>query len=299
MTTAPRVLASGFRFLEGPRWHAGAVWVSDMHDDKVMAFSEQGELLQVIEVPGPSGLGWLPDGSLVVAATKERTIYRHTASGLQVHADLTGIGIVDHEINDLWTDDVGRCFVGEFGVHVHEWMHDHIPENLDENSLNQIATAPFPNAAVFVVEPDGMVAVAAEEMRFPNGAVVTDQNSRFVVAETFGLRMSEFDLADGVLSNRRIWDIGFAPDGIAEPDADGNFWVANPLGGSAVLVAPGGQHLATIQAERGVYACALGGHDGHTLFLCTSTTADPAVSGEMWDARLESVRVETGLARTS
>ena len=295
-TTTPRVIADGFTFLECPRWHDGMLWVSDMHADKVFAITEAGAVQVVVDVPGgPGELGWLPDGSLVVVATRQRRVMRVGPGGLCVHADLRNIGATGHQLNDMCVDADGRCYIGEFGVDIHAWMNQNFPRVAAEGIgvLGQIAV---PEGSVFVTHADGSINPDTQRLRFPNGSIVSRDRTKFIVAETLGLRLSCFDLAQGRLGRREIWDLGFTPDGISEADREGCIWIADPIGRAVRRVAPGGKTVAVIENERRVYACALGGSGGHSLFLCTSSVSDPRKTAALRDSRLEVVRVEFGLA---
>jgi sugar lactone lactonase YvrE len=290
--TGVRTLAEGFAFLECPRWHDGLLWVSDMHRDQVVAINLAGEVEKLIEIPGrPGGLGWLPDGSLLVVATLDRKILRLDGDALTVHSDLTSIGVTDHELNDMTVDALGRCFVGEFGVDVHEWSALNMPR-VEHEGLDVLGEVPLPEAAVFIVEPDGTPRVAAGGLRFPNGSAVSAALDRYVVAESFGLRLSEYDIANGALSSRRIHDLGFVPDGISQMDAEGAVWVSDPFYKAARRVDPSGRITDSVQFDSIVYACELGGAEGRTLFACLASSANPAETIHLLDSHIAIAKVD-------
>ena len=212
-----------------------------------------------------------------------------------MHADLSNIGVVEYPLNDMWVDADGRCYVGEFGVDIHAWINENFPRVAIEG-IGVLGKIGVPEGSVFVIERDGRVRQAVQGFRFPNGSIVSRDGTKFIVAETLGLRLSSFDLTKGHLSRREMWDLGFTPDGMSEADCDGCVWVADPLGGAVHRVAPGGRTVEVIENERRVYACALGGSDGKTLFLCTSSTGEPHKTVELRDSRLEVARVRVGLA---
>jgi sugar lactone lactonase YvrE len=254
-------------FFEGPRWHEGTWWISDFYRRTVSRVTDDGAETVVVEVAQqPSGLGWLPDGSLVVVSMKDRRVLRYADGSLTTYADLT-----EHcggHLNDLVVDAHGHVFVGDFGF--------------DLMGGGDAATASLKR-----IDPDGTVSVAAEGLQFPNGAVITPDGGTLVVGETLGNRYTAFDLgADGSLTNRRVWaslgpevtgtsvdevlgQLVVAPDGCAL-DAEGRIWAADAVGSRVVRVAEGGAILDEVAAPSGlgVYACMLGGDDGRTLLMC-------------------------------
>ena len=261
-------LLTGGSFFEGPRWHEGSWWVSDFYRGTVSRVSSTGEETVVLEVPTqPSGLGWLPDGSLVVVSMTDQRLLRWDGSTTTTYAALAphcgGL------LNDLVVDAAGRVFVGDFGFDL------------------MAGGAPRPGS-LKRVDPDGTVSVVAEDLLFPNGMVIPADGGTLLVGETLGNRYTAFDLSssDGALSNRRTWaefgpapsgatldevlgQLVIAPDGCAG-DAEGHVWSADAVGGRVVRVAPGGEVVGQVPAPDGlgVFACALGGEDGRTLLLC-------------------------------
>ncbi len=243
-----------------------------MHGRQVMTVGLDGRSEVVAEVPNrPSGLGWLPSGELLVVSMSDRKLLRLEKGGLAEHADLSGVA--DHECNDMVVDRHGRAYVGHFGF-------DHF------------AHGDFRPASIIAVEPDGEVRIAASDLMFPNGTVITDDGRTLIVAESYGWRLTAFDVeADGSLSGRRLWaDIGMAPDGICL-DREGCVWVASPTGRTFVRFAEGGSLLQRIDVGRRAIACMLGGADGRTLFMLTSDTIEAARSTSLMSARIETVRV--------
>lgn len=286
----------GLSFLEGPRWHGGRIWVSDFYTHRVLSAAEDGSDLRTeADVPNqPSGTGWLPDGRMLVVSMRDRTIQRRENDGRLVrHADLSGH--TDWVLNDMIVDDRGRAWVGSFG-------------------FDLMAGEPSSPAPMMRVDPDGTVEVVSEPLHFPNGPAIVD-GSTLVVAETFGNRMSAFDIAaDGTLSERRDWavfgpapsgrDVGeaieqvsVAPDGISVADAEGAIWVADARGRRAVRVRPGGEIIDAVDTgEVNCYACALGGADGRTLFLCTAPNFFEHERRDTREASLLSARVDVPAA---
>jgi sugar lactone lactonase YvrE len=260
-------LLEGGGFFEGPRWRDGTWWVSDFYRHQVSRVAPDGTETVVVEVPAqPSGLGWLPDGSLVISSMKDHKVLRYANGELSTLADVS-----EHcggHLNDLIVDANGHTFVGNFG-------------------FDLMANADPADAPLVRVDPDGSVTVAAEDLRFPNGTVITPDGTTLIVGETTGNRYTAFDLApDGTLSNRRVWaelgalptpgtfeeglaQITVAPDGCTL-DTEGHIWCADALGNRALRIAPGGAIVEEIPGPDGlgVYACQLGGDDGTTLLLC-------------------------------
>ncbi|AWK76544.1 gluconolactonase (plasmid) [Rhodococcus oxybenzonivorans] len=262
-------LLDGGTFFEGPRWHEGAWYTSDLYTHRVLRVDTDGTTTEMGYAPNqPSGIGWLPDGTMLVVSMKDSRVLRRDRDGtLQLHGDLA-----PHTVgyaNDMVVDQRGRAFVGTFGFDLFG------------------GGTPAPGA-VSRVDPDGTVTVVAEDLRFPNGMVVTPDGKTLIVAETFGARFTAFTIGeDGALHDRRVWgQVGkepsyesietivqtdFAPDGCAL-DAEGHIWVADALYGRAVRVAPGGAIVDEVKAPNGLglYSCTLGGPDGRTLLVCTA-----------------------------
>lgn len=287
MTTAT-VLLEGLAFGEGPRWRDGRLWFSDFYRHAVYTVTEDGTETKVVDVPTqPSGLGWLPDGRLLISSMTDRKVLRLEADGsLAEHADLSGLA--GFHVNDLLADASGRAYVGNFGYDLHGDMHTRdIPTILADASAG--------NTVLSLVAPDGTVSVAAEDVRFPNGMVLLDEGRTLVLAETLRLQLTAFDVAhDGGLSNRRVWASTApqmtAPDGICA-DPQGGIWVAPALAPTVLRYAEGGTVTATVETSQPVFACALGGGDGRTLFAMTAPESDPAVVDGKALGKIEVARV--------
>ena len=275
MTTVAEVVASGIYFGEGPRWRDGRLWFSDFFAHAVKAMTPDGSIEEVCSVPNrPSGLGWLPDGRLLVVSMTDRRVLRREHDGRLVeHADLSGIATF--HCNDMVVDAVGRAYVGNFAFDLDEILErDGVPALLAEPGP--------PRAKLARVDPDGSVHVAADDLKFPNGSVLTPDGGTLIVAETLGLRLTAFTVAgDGLLSGRRVWaDLGGrAPDGICL-DAANRVWVANPLAPECFLVAEGGAILDTVDTGEPCYACMLGGDDGRTLYCLTAPSSVAHLAAE-------------------
>jgi sugar lactone lactonase YvrE len=263
-------LLSGGDFFEGPRWRDGRWWVSDFYRHSVQTVTPEGETEEILTVDEqPSGLGWMPDGSLLLVSMKDKRVLRRSADGeVTEHADIS-----EHcggNANDMVVSADGHAYVGNFGFDLMNFA-DPEPANLVH------------------VAPDGAASVAAEELLFPNGSVITPDGKTLIVGETAGSRYTAFDVQpDGSLEGRRVWaqvaeapEIGplaetlpkleFGPDGCTL-DAEGRIWSADSVGGRCALIAEGGEIVEEIRAPEGFgyFACALGGADGRTLLICSA-----------------------------
>jgi sugar lactone lactonase YvrE len=272
--TEPTVLLDHLLFPEGPRWHDGRLFFSDMHDRRVVAVDPAGRAETVVAVPQkPSGLGWLPDGRLLVVSMEDRHLMVFDGNRLAPVADLSKLATF--HCNDMVVDRSGRAFVGNFGSDLH-------------------GGAPPKKACLISVEPDGTARLAAEDLAFPNGMVITPDGRTLIVAESMAQRLTAFELAaDGSLRSRRVFaDLEKAiPDGICL-DAEGCVWIASPFGRRCIRVREGGAVVDEIPlAERDAFACMLGGDDRRTLFICAANTSDPEKATAERAGRIEMVRV--------
>jgi sugar lactone lactonase YvrE len=246
-----------------------------MHGHEVVAMTPGGARRTVYSHDGPvSGLGWLPDGRLLIVSMTDRRLLRLESGGEAVtHADLSAVAT--HNANDMVVDAKGRAYVGNFGFLF---------------PAGQPKTTKLARA-----DPDGSVSVAAEDLMFPNGAVITPDGGTLIVGESFAGRLTAFDVAaDGSLANRRVWaqlDGGAVPDGICL-DAEGAIWVASPTTNETLRVCEGGEVTRRIKAERGVFACMLGGEDRRTLYLLTALGSDPEKCRAQRNGRIEAIHVD-------
>lgn len=267
-------LMGGLTFPEGPRWRDGKLWFSDFFSHRVYTVDLEGRSETVVEVPRqPSGLGWTPDGTLLIVSMLDRSLMALEGDSLRLVADLSAFAT--GPCNDMVVDAEGRAYVGNFGYDRHKGEAER-------------------SAQLVRVDPDGTAVLAADDLMFPNGAIITPDGKTMVIAETFGNRLTAFDIAsDGALENRRVFaeleDI--KPDGICL-DAEGAIWTASPWSNQVVRVFEGGRIERSISTgERLPLACMLGGADRRTLFICTSTGTGPAM-GEKKDGKIEVVRVD-------
>ena len=283
--TQAHTLTDGLYFGEGPRWHNGRLWFSDFYDHAVKSMDTAGRVsIEHRFEDQPSGLGWLPDGRLLVVSMRALKVLRQEGRGFVEHADLSGLA--RHMCNDMVVDGNGRAWVGNFGFD--------LDAELSRRGVASVV-AEHPSTNLVRVDPDGSVHLAAREMHFPNGTVVTPDGKTLVVGETLASCLTAFDiLADGSLANRREWAaLGQrAPDGICL-DADGNIWVANAVAPECVLIAPGGEVLQVVATSQNCYACMLGGDDGRDLYAVTALTSHHDVAAVERTGKIETARVKT------
>lgn len=278
MTTTHLVpVLDGLAFAEGPRWHEGRLWFSDMHQHRVMALDPgTAESEVIVEVPGrPSGLGWRPDGVLLIVSMVDRRLLAFDGGSLSTVADLSAVAPMD--CNDMVVDAAGNAYVGNFGFDLHD------PES-DQRTTNLVR-----------VSVDGDVREVADGLFFPNGCVITPDETTLIVGESFGACLTAFDIAaDGSLTDRREWARvrGATPDGICL-DAEGAVWMASPVSNQVLRVAEGGEVLEEVRTsdERQPFACMLGGDAGTTLFVCTALDSDPEACRAQLAGRIEAIEV--------
>lgn len=280
-----RVLADGIYFGEGPRWHAGRLWFSDFYDQAVKSVHASGAVRTELEIDDqPSGLGWLPDGRLLVVAMNRMQVLRVDPDGVRVHAELAGVA--EYHANDMVVDAQGRAYVGNFGFALDEALALRGVEGV---------IADHPTARLARVDPDGRVCTAAEDLHFPNGCVITPDGKTLIVAETLAMRLSAYDIGpDGGLSNRRVWaTFGMrAPDGICL-DANGHVWVANAIAAECILVEPGGKILETVVTDQPCYACMLGGPERRTLYMMTAPSSVASIVSASRQGQVAVAQVRT------
>jgi sugar lactone lactonase YvrE len=269
-----KVLLDGLAFPEGPRWHDGKFYFSDMHAHQVIAVDMAGKSEVICEVPAwPSGLGWLPDGRMLVVSMTDRKLLRLDRDGLKTVADISKLA--PFHCNDMVVDAQGRAYIGNFGF------------DLQANEKPRGTT-------LVMVATDGSARIVAEELMFPNGAVITADGKTLIVGETFGRKLTAFDISpDGSLKNRRVWaDLGKSlPDGICL-DAENAIWVACPTASEVIRVKQGGEVTERIKVETDAFACMLGGPDGRTLFVATAANSDPVKCIAERTGRIETTQVE-------
>ena len=279
----------GLHFGECPRWHDGRLWYVDFYAGTVVSTDEAANTRIELEVPGePAGLGWLPDGRLLVVARKPRTVLRLEPDGRLVeHGDLKPLA--GFYGNDMVVDSAGRAYVGNFGFDLDGFIEERGPVALVE------PPGP-PTTPLIRIDPDGSAHIAADEISFPNGTVITPDGGTMIIAETLAGRLTAFDVGpDGELRGRRVWaELPWcAPDGICL-DADGNVWVANAISQECWLVTEGGEVIDRVATSLNSFACMLGGAGRRTLYIMTAPTSTESVVSAERTARIEQARVSVG-----
>ena len=235
-----KTLLTGIAMGESPRWHDNRLWFSDWGAREILAVGLDGrsEVMVRASIGLPFSIDWLSDGHLLIVAGPENRLVRRERDGsLVTHADLGGIS--DKGWNEIVVDGRGNVYVNGFpGI-------------------------------IALVTADGAVRQVADGISFPNGMAITPDNRTLIIAESHGKKLTAFDIAaDGGLSDRRVWAalVTGVPDGICI-DADNAVWYADVPNKRCVRVREGGEVLQTIEADRGCFACMLGGRDKRTLFI--------------------------------
>ena len=283
MTKRTTILMDGLTFGEGPRWHEEKFYFSDFYSHKVFSLDMDGNSEVIVEVPAqPSGLGWMPDGTMLIVSMKDKKLLSFNKNTLSEVADLSNLA--GFHCNDMVVDDQGNAYIGNFG-------------------FNTYSGEEIRPANLILVRPGEDPCLAADDLLFPNGTVITPDGKTLIVGETYAARLTAFDInQDATLSNRRVWadftldadegDIPL-PDGICL-DAEGAIWVASPSTAEVIRVREGGVILDRISVETNAYACMLGGDDLKTLFICTSNASgvDPESALREKSGKIETIKVE-------
>jgi len=262
-----KLLVQGGGYYEGPRWHDGRWYVSDFQRHGLFTVTEDGKETLLADFPHQSsGLGWLPDGSMLIVSMKDHRLMRRLANGtLEEYADLSKFG--EGHLNDMVVSAAGHAYIGQFGFDIDGG------ERPKKTTLLRVA-------------PDKSISVAADELFFPNGTVITPDGKTLIVGEALGGRYTAFTVDnDGSLRDRRLWaEVGpmpvlgeFAetmsqlkatPDGCCL-DEDGGIWMSDPINRRVARVLEGGEITDVIMAPGDLYfwACMLGGPDRCTMII--------------------------------
>jgi sugar lactone lactonase YvrE len=253
----PRRLVTGRVFGESVRWHNGRVWFSDWGTGEIVSMDADGSGAESIRLPFdafPFCFDWLPDGRMLIVSSSGQPLLRREADGSLVE-HVESAKLAGYQWNEIVVDGRGNAYI-------------------NGGSFNPagVGTGGVAGGLVFLVSADGTVRQVAEGIAFPNGMAVGFDNKTLIVAESYGKRLTAFDIgADGGLVNRSVWaDLGDGvPDGISM-DEEGALWYADVPDKRCVRVREGGEVLQTIILDRGAFSCALGGEDGHTLFIAAT-----------------------------
>jgi len=274
---ALRSVLDGGRYFEGPRWHEGRLWFVDCMARTLLSVAPSGEREQhaTFTDDTPCGLGFLPDGTLIVLTMHRQRLMRYSGGELSLYADLSGVAT--GTIDDVIVDGLGRAYVGDLGFR--------FPPPPDRGAVGRI----------LLVMPDGGTRVVAEGLRFPNGIAVSADNSRLVVAEMDGHCLAEYDIeADGGLKFRQRFGSMKSPDGICL-DQEGAVWVAAFEEDAFIRVASNGRELRRIEvAGRRALACAFGGEQRQTLFCLSAATSYEELRQGKSSSRIDAVDLDVG-----
>ena len=275
-----KTLVDNLTFPEGPRWRNGKLYFSDFFTHKVLSTDLNGTTEEIVHVPNqPSGLGWLPDGTLLIVSMIDQKLMALKNGSLQEVADCSKYA--NFYCNDMIVNKNGDAYIGNFGFNSHE--------NEAPKSTNLI-----------IVRPGEEPKIAAKDLFFPNGTVITEDGKTLIIGETYAARLTAFDINDdGSLSNRRVWaelseirkDYLPLPDGICM-DKEEAIWMASPSTNEVIRVKEGAVLLDTIPVQTNAYACVLGGEDRKTLFVCTSGGSDIKSCIEKREGRIETIQVD-------
>ena len=255
----PRVLLAEIVFGEQPRWRDDRLWFADWGRQEVVTVDLAGEREVALRGSSfPLCVDWLPDGRLLFVSASEGLLRRREPDGsIVTHGDLSNAS-QPPAVNELVVDGRGNAYVNGGG-------------------FDLSAGEAFAPGVIALVTPDGSVRQVADEFAFPNGMLVTGDNSTLIVAESYAKRLTAFEITDeGDLINRTVWaDLGDGvPDGICL-DAEGAVWYADVPNKRCVRVHEGGEILVTVELDRGCFACALGGPDRTTLFVTANEWKGP------------------------
>jgi sugar lactone lactonase YvrE len=279
-------ICTGLHLPECPRWRDGALWFSDMWDRKVHRLAADGSDEVVRELDDdPGGLGWLPDGDLLVVGMEGRKLWRWNGRGLTLHADLAPLS--PWECNDMTVAADGTAYVTQFGF---DAVH---------------GSGERASAVLIAVAPDGSVRAVADELWCPNGIAFDAAGERLYVAEPAAMQITSFAVAaDGSVGDRRV--VGSLPPAPGAPyappdglclDVEGGIWAADPIGHQVVRLAPDGTATDVVPVDVSALAVTLGGDDGCTLFVCLSGEHAKARRSGRATGRIDAYRVPVAGSR--
>jgi sugar lactone lactonase YvrE len=267
-TYTATTLREGLIFGEAPRWHDERLWYSDFYRHGVFSIDPAGheERRELTVATQPSGLGWLPDGSMLVVSMIDNKVLRVVNGVTSEYCDVSAHA--GFWSNDMTVSSSGVAYVGDFGFDLDVFLR--------EKGVEGLLADPPPATSVAVIAEGGTIIQWVDDMHFPNGTVITPDAKTLIIAETMSFRLTAFDIgADGTLSNRRLFaQLDFVPaDGICL-DAEGQVWVAHPTSAEVLRVRDGGEITARVATSQHTFACMLGGEDRSTLFIMTAGSSD-------------------------
>lgn len=270
----PQTLLTGIALGESPRWHANRLWFSDWMAQELSAVDLRGKRELILRIRDfPFCFDWLLDGRLLLVSGRRGLVLCQEPDGsLITYADLTALST--RAWNEIVVDTRGNAYVNTIGF--------------------DFPGGEFAPGLIALITPDGTVEQVADNVAFPNGMVVTPDNSRLILAESYGSKLTAFDIArDGTLSNRRVWaeTKDDHPDGICL-DSENAVWYADVGNKHCIRVREGGEILQTVDADRGCFACELGGPDMRTLFIMANEWGGPqTMTGDNLTGKIITVQV--------
>ena len=274
------IVVDGLTFPEGPRWYKDKLYFSDFFTHQVYTTDPIGNFDSILKVPNqPSGLGWLPDGTLLVVSMIDQKVLAYKNNVLTEYADCSEYA--NFHCNDMIVSANGNAYIGNFG-------------------FNRRKNESIKSTNLILVRPNEKPVIAANDLYFPNGTIITEDGKTLIIGETYAARLTAFDINDdGSLSNRRVWadltniekDYRPVPDGICL-DEENAIWMASPSTNEVIRIKEGGKIVDKIAVQTNVYACVLGGKDRKTLFVCTSGGSDMQSCIEKKEGRIESFQVD-------
>jgi sugar lactone lactonase YvrE len=274
-STGSKILLDNGRYFEGPRWHEGRLWFVDCFERTLLSVGPGGDCEQHAKLDDdtPCGLGVLPNGAIIVLTMFRKRLLKYAGGELSLYADLSRIAT--GTIDDMITDGLGRCYVGDLGFD--------LPPPPDRGAVGRI----------ILVQPDGEMRVVADGLRFPNGIAVSSDHTRLVVAEMDGGCLTDYDVAaDGGLSSPRRFGSMKSPDGICL-DSGGAVWVASFEEDAFVRIGRDGQELQRIAVPgRRALACAFGGPERRTLFCLSAATSYEEMRQRKSSSRIEAIEMD-------
>lgn len=286
-TASLRTFADGFGFPEGPCWHDGHLYVSDIFRRRIVTVDMEGRVEHLVDVPGrPAGLGFAPDGSLIIAVASRRKILRYASGELSELADLAGHG--QGTLNDMYVDPEGRVYVGSLGIDL--WDPDPATVGVEPEQ----GTGDTPIGSLQLITPEGVVSTVATEIDFANGITNSLDPSVLVIAESHSHVLTAFDVdANGALSNRRTYarfDDEVNPDGICL-DAEGGIWIASFSSNEVLRLGPDGTVTDRIPRNHMTLSVALGGPDGRSLFIVQTRFSSPDTLAAVGEAAIAGTEI--------
>src|SRR5207244_3957148 len=151
------------------------LWFSDFGAQEVGAVDLEGKKEVIARISGtPMGLGFLPDGRLLIVSMRDGLLLRREHDGsLVTHADLSHLS--HYPWSDMVVDGRSNAYIGNLGFN--------------------FPGGEFAPGILALVTPDGSARPVADGCAFPNGMVVPTENSMRILDESYGHSLTAFDIA--------------------------------------------------------------------------------------------------------